>query len=241
MDTYHPSHHPNTKLLIFLGFLTSVLGIAVLIILARLWTHPYTESWQVVSATLAVGPGLGVTHGLYLGFGKWFLFWLCSYVGAVSVLVTYPALVEGHSRLEKFAYFGGFLKRIRARAIALAQRMGGLGPIGLMLFVCIPVWNTGPIVGAYLGYLFGIRTWLVFVSVVVGNTLSVAGWVWLLAIIERVLQRYGYEKMPWFVPAGALALCVLAAVGYKALTWWSARRTSVLPVLPAKPVPETGD
>ena len=48
-----------------------------------------------------------------------------------------------------------------------------------MLFVVFPFWSTGPLVGAVVGFLIGMRTWVALTSVMVGNVLAVALWVFL--------------------------------------------------------------
>jgi len=47
-----------------------------------------------------------------------------------------------------------------------------------MLFVIFPFWSTGPLVGVMVGYLLGMSTRLIFTTVIIGNIIAVAAWIW---------------------------------------------------------------
>ena len=84
--------------------------------------------------------------------------------------------------------------------------------IGLWTFVFFPFWSTGALVGGVVGYLLGMRTWVVFTSVFAGHLLSVASLVWLFDLFREMLASFehGWVKfLPWIVLLALLLITLL--------------------------------
>ena len=90
----------------------------------------------------------------------------------------YPWFVSGFRHLSSWPLIGSGLKRTHELALTHKKRIAPYGAIGLMLFVIFPFWSTGPLVGVMVGYLLGMSTRLIFTTVVLGDVIAVAAWIW---------------------------------------------------------------
>lgn len=87
------------------------------------------------------------------------------------------------------------------------------GAIGLWVFVFFPFWSTGALVGGVVGYLLGMRTWVVMASVLSGHVISVVSLIWFFDTMYEVaeeINRGAGRFLPWIalgvVIGGAAAL-----------------------------------
>jgi hypothetical protein len=81
--------------------------------------------------------------------------------------------------------------RIHSAAEAHKDRVQRYGVIGLFLFVWLPFWMTGPVVGCVIGFLLGLRTWVNMATVLAGTYAAILGWAFFLREFEEQLQVYG--------------------------------------------------
>ena len=166
---------------------------------------PQTESWQLILAHFAAGRAASVGLGLQQGFSPIFLLILNVMLDTMLMCYCYPLFVVGYRKLVRVPLLGAALESTNDLAYKYKDRIAPYGVIGLMLFTLFPLWSTGPLVGVVLGYIIGLRTWLTFASVTLGNTLAVAIWIWF------------YNWLHGFSGQLALALLILlfavAAIG----------------------------
>lgn len=76
------------------------------------------------------------------------------------------------------------------------------GAIGLWVFVFFPFWSTGALVGGVVGYLLGMRTWVVTASVLSGHVISVVSLIWFFDTMYEVaeeINRGAGRFLPWIV------------------------------------------
>jgi hypothetical protein len=55
-----------------------------------------------------------------------------------------------------------------------------LGIAGLFVFVFAPFWMTGPVVGAIIGFLIGLRPWVNLAVVLISTYIAIGVWALLL-------------------------------------------------------------
>jgi uncharacterized membrane protein len=147
-------------------------------ILGVLWPQPYSRVWQLVLSHLVFGRAGNVLVGLELQFPAWFIFLQCCVEDIIILLLFYPLLVAGYRRAVEWRILGPTLVNIRSAADRHKSKIEPFGIAGLMIFVIFPFWSTGALVGALVGYLIGMRTWVTFATVLTGNAVAVALWVW---------------------------------------------------------------
>ena len=74
------------------------------------------------------------------------------------MLILYPLFVLSWNRLIDIGRLGPYLARVHASAESQQGWVRRFGIAGLFLFVFVPFWMTGPVVGAIIGFLLGLRT-----------------------------------------------------------------------------------
>src|SRR5690606_32982064 len=92
--------------------------------------------------------------------------------------LVYPLVVAGSRKLIGKRYFTDRIALLHTTANRHKKLIEPFGAVGLVVFVYLPVATTGLLVGALIGHLLGMRTRVVFPSVVVGNLLIVGTLLW---------------------------------------------------------------
>ncbi len=161
------------------GQLTLTVTIAFFVAMGLMFPEPYADVWQLVLTHMVAGRAGNVGYGLELGFSPLFLLFQCAIQDFIILLLCYPLIVAGYRKAVEWPYIGSTLEGIRQSADKHKTRIEPYGVVGLMVFVIFPFWSTGPLVGAVVGFLIGMRTWVAFTSVMLGNVVAVALWVFL--------------------------------------------------------------
>jgi uncharacterized membrane protein len=191
----------------------------VLVAWGILRPDPYAQGWRLVLELAFVGRLVSVADGIASGFHQGYLLFQNGLQDIILLLVAYPWVVAAYQGAVRRGVIGRGIDRVRRTAEGHKRIVEPLGVIGLWAFVFFPFWSTGALVGGVVGYLLGMRTWLVFASVFAGHALSVVSLVWFFDAmhdfaesIDTGIVRY----LPWIV-LGALVLLALATKGVKAL------------------------
>lgn len=156
--------------------------------------------WAV---SMSIGYSGGYGHALVMPVNMW--------VETVLVLLFYPLFVFSMRKLVVFPILKRFLERTHAAAERHHDKVRRYGIVGLFIFVWIPFWMTGPVVGAAIGYLLRFPAWLTLSIVLAGTYIAMLGWGYLLFGLYTRVADFG----PW-TPAlivGILILIVLAGYG----------------------------
>ena len=196
MSTPSPSGksgEPSPRVLRFIRVMGHVclLGtLAAWLLLYKYRGSPYDLTWKLVLAQFAGGRAGSAGLGLESGFSRYYLlFHICMH-DFIIMLYVYPWFVTGYQHLAKIRYIGSYLAGLHALALRHKDRIAPYGAFGLMLFVLFPFWSTGPLVGCVVGYLIGLRTWITFSSVIVGNVLAAAIWIWAYNSLKSYSPRF---------------------------------------------------
>ena len=179
-DIKHPGEPSKTtlKYIRATGHFFLVTTLALFIILGIKEGSPYDNVWQLVLAHFVSGRAGNVGVGLMKGFNHYFLLYQCCMVDFIIMFYVYPWFVSGYQHLSGWPIIGPGLKRTHEIALEHKKRIAPYGAIGLMLFVIFPFWSTGPLVGVMVGYLLGMSTRLIFTTVIIGDVIAVAAWIW---------------------------------------------------------------
>ena len=184
------------------------LGHALLIALLGTWAlflyrlgKPYNMAFAVAVSQLFGGRAMGVGLGFSKGLSPMFMFFQVAMVDFILMLYIYPIFVRGYQHLTKIPVIGSYLSNLHGAALRHKKRMAPYGAIGLMAFVLFPFWSTGCVVGAIVGYLIGLPTWLSLSSVTLGNLAAIAAWI---MFYDRLTE--------WNESAAQVALGIVIAV-----------------------------
>lgn len=129
---------------------------------------------------LIIGREAGMSFGYASGFGHAQVVPLNILIETIQVLVIYPLFVLSTRHLIKLRTLEPFFSRIQRAAASRGGVVRHFGIAGLFVFVFAPFWMTGPVVGAIIGFLIGLRPWLNLAVVLVATYVAIGVWALLL-------------------------------------------------------------
>ncbi len=176
--------------------------VTALVIWATIEPEPYAQGWRLVLELLFLGRAVSIADGIASGFGSLYLVFQNGLEDIILLLILYPWVVAAYEGVSGHRLLRGTIERVRRTAEANRKVIEPWGVIGLWTFVFFPFWSTGALVGGVVGYLLGMRTWVVFSSVFAGHLISVASLVWLFDLFREMLASFehGWVKfLPWVV------------------------------------------
>ena len=212
------SMRPELRRLHRIGWSICLGWVTALVIWATVEPEPYAQGWRLVLELLFLGRAVSIADGIASGFGSLYLVFQNGLEDIILLLILYPWVVAAYEGVSGHRLLRGTIERVRRTAEANRRVIEPWGVIGLWTFVFFPFWSTGALVGGVVGYLLGMRTWVVFSSVFAGHLLSVASLVWLFDLFREMLASFehGWVKfLPWVV------LLVLLLI---TLSWRGMRR-----------------
>lgn len=129
---------------------------------------------------LIIGREAGMSFGYASGFGHAQVVPLNILIETIQVLVIYPLFVQSTRQLIKLRTLEPFITRIHRAAASRGGVVRKFGIAGLFVFVFAPFWMTGPVVGAIIGFLIGLRPWVNLAVVLVATYVAIGVWALLL-------------------------------------------------------------
>ncbi|UCD25014.1 MAG: small multi-drug export protein, partial [Gemmatimonadota bacterium] len=214
-----PTLRPQLKRIHRFGWALFLIWSVTLVVWAIIQPEPYASGWRLVLELLFLGRAISIADGIATGFGSAYLVFQNGLEDIILLLVLYPWVVAAYEGVSGHRWLKGTIDRVRRTAERNRKVVEPWGVIGLWTFVFFPFWSTGALVGGVVGYLLGMRTWVVFTSVFAGHVLSVVSLVWFFDQTRGVLASFGQgwvRFLPWIVLA-ALLLGTLAWRGIRRL------------------------
>ena len=133
-------------------------------------------------ACLAFGYSLEMGHGTVI--------FLCMVIETILVLVFYPLFALIWRQLLVVRWLKRLSDRTRKHAEQHKDLVERYGIVGLFLFVWVPFWMTGPVVGCMIGYLLGLRIWVNITTVLIGTYAAILGWAFFLRHMHEKFASY---------------------------------------------------
>lgn len=202
----------------FSGHALLTASFAFFVYLANRWPDPYSHVWELIPVHFFSGRAGNAGVGLELGFNRWFILFQCCVLDFIIMTLVYPLFVAGFQRASRWPVIGSALSGTHEMALRHKDRIEKYGAVGLMLFVAFPLWSTGPLVGVVLGYILGMRTWITFAAVTVGNVLTTALWIWFFHFLKV------YNETLAHVLLAAILITAGAGIIHNAYAKWRRRR-----------------
>jgi uncharacterized membrane protein len=166
----------------------------------------------VIGLNLVVGRAAGMSYGLASGLGSLDVVLCNLLVETAQVLVIYPLFVLGWQQLIDTRRIAPALDRLRAAAESGHGRVRRFGVFGLFVFVFMPFWMTGPVVGAIIGFLIGLRTATNLAIVLSATALAVL-------VYARFLEPFTAWADAVHPYAAFAVICALAAFVWLVARW----------------------
>ena len=134
----------------------------------------------MVGLNLVIGRAAGMSFGYASGLGHAQVIPLNMLVESIHVLVVYPLFALSWRQLIRVPRLQPFFARMHAAAELRGGAVRKFGIAGLFVFVFVPFWMTGPVVGAVIGFLIGLRPWVNLAVVLVSTYIAIGIWALLL-------------------------------------------------------------
>lgn len=217
-DTHTTEETPEQKVVLIETFegsillagssiaLVSVVGLLVGTVLAPEKTQIITG---MTASHLVFGRAAGMTFGYTLGLGHDLVVPINILIETVLVMIFYPLFVFSWRRVVVFPSLKTFMDRSQAAAEAHQGKIRRYGIIGLFVFVWLPFWMTGPLVGCIIGFFLGLRGWVNLGIVLTGTYVAILGYALLLKDLHDRAAAVG--PYATFVLLGAIILVVIGA------------------------------
>ncbi len=161
---------------------------------------------------LIIGREAGMSFGYASGFGHAQVVPLNILIETIQVLVIYPLFVLSTRHLIQWRVLEPFMTRIQRAADTRGGAVRHFGIAGLFVFVFMPFWMTGPVVGAIIGFLIGLRPWVNLSVVLVSTYIAIGAW----ALLLNELNAWAAD-VNRFAPYALFVAIVLIAVAMNLL------------------------
>jgi len=190
------------------GVALAVTG-SLAVLLLPFWAPDHSQEIMAMSAAhlvfgraaaMSIGYSQNLAHGVVIGVNL--------FIEATLVLIFYPLFVLGCHRLPLARPLDRMLSRARTAAQTHHASIRRFGAAGLALFVWLPFWMTGPVVGSFIGYLIGLPVWLNLGVVLVATSVAIVGWAFFLFQLTELVSRWGTLGPVLFVAALLIAIVV---------------------------------
>jgi len=174
---------------------------------------------------LTIGRAAGMSFGYASGLGHPAVISSNVLVETIQVLVVYPLFVLGWNNLVDVRHMRRFLVSMRQSAEASQARVARYGMVGLFVFVFLPFWMTGPVIGAIIGYLLGLKARHTLPTVLAATYLAVAIWAVFFERLTELTARYGR-----YAAFGTVIVVVAVALAVRSLQLWRQGHRKQAPV-----------
>lgn len=185
--------------------------------------EPYADGWRLVAELAFVGRAVNIADGTQAGFSNLYL-WIQSGIQDIAfLLILYPIAVAAFEHGMEGTFLGKRIARIRQTAERHRPQLEPFGAIGLLIFVFVPFWSTGALIGSLVGYLMGLRTALVLWVCMIGHLSSVGSLIWFFDVTYAWMMRLN-ESAARLLPLYAFATLALGWTLWRAGAFILARR-----------------
>ena len=164
---------------------------------------------------LTVGRAAGMSFGYASGLHHGAVISSNMLVETIQVLVIYPLFVLSWKNLVDVRHMHRFLVTMRRSAEASQPRVARYGMIGLFAFVFLPFWMTGPVVGAIIGFLIGLKPRQNLATVLCATYAAVPLWALLFEQLNELALDYGR-----YAAFGAVLVVAAAALAVRSVQVW---------------------
>lgn len=126
----------------------------------------------------------------------------------ILVSIIYPLFVFSFNGILKVEVLEDFFNKIKSKKQQHQEKFDRYGVFGLFIFVFIPFWMTGPIVGSIIGFLIGMKHYTIIVIVFIATTIAISLWGLFLQEIVNFLLTFDTQVIWIFLFIIVTALLV---------------------------------
>lgn len=186
--------------LVLAALMSLTLGLAAIV-----WPDTALVLAAMTGLNLLIGRAAGMAYGYASGLGHAQVIALNVYVETVQVLVVYSLFVLSWRHWVHVPRLQPMLDRMHASAQAQRGWVRRFGIVGLFAFVFMPLWMTGPVVGAILGFLIGLQMRTTLAVVLSATYVAIAAY----AALMDPMRDWAIDHQRFALLGLAVALALL--------------------------------
>lgn len=165
----------------------------------------------MTATDIIFGRAAAMAFGYSMKLGHAIVITVCIIIETILVLIFYPLFVFSWRHLLVIKWLRNMLDRLHRSAETHKDKVQRYGLIGLFVFVWLPFWMTGPVVGCIIGFLLGLKARFNIPVVLSGTYVAIFGWAFFLRRLHgRVASYSSYAPMVLF----ALLIVVIILGNY---------------------------
>lgn len=191
--------------LFMLGSCMLILWVTILTILYRTGYSFGPKMLKMGLAHAGGGRAVSITVGMNSHIPRGVIALLAAYLDVMIMFIVYPILIFSYKNLFERKFFREYVGPIFDTAQQSLKRLRKLKIVGIFFFVWFPLWMTGILVGAVIGFLLGLRTWVTMTTVISGTICAIIMWVYVLGELFE-----GLEKIHPVVRSGTAVVIIVA-------------------------------
>jgi uncharacterized membrane protein len=166
-------------------------GFIVVVITTYIFSLDDANNLVAMSITnFFFGRAAGISYGYTVEFSDTVIILMNMLVEFIMVMIIYPLFVLSWKKSLSVNMLKDFFSSVKEQQLKYKTFFDKYGKYGLFIFVWIPFWMTGPIIGAIIGFLIGIKHYTTMVIVLVGTSLAIVAWTYLLKEMLFLLNQF---------------------------------------------------
>jgi len=183
----------------------------VLIMLTYIFSVDNANHLVVMSVTnFFFGRAAGISYGYTSELSDMVIITINMLIEFIMVMIIYPLFVLSWNKSVEIGFLTDFFTTVKVQRLKYKDYFDKYGKYGLFLFVWFPFWMTGPVIGAIIGFLIGIKHYTTILIVLAGTSLAIIIWTYFLREIIVLLNQFS-DNAPYIV----LELIIVIAIVLK--------------------------
>ncbi|RXJ58200.1 small multi-drug export protein [Candidatus Marinarcus aquaticus] len=192
----------------FLGVVLTLLFLIALFLTYFSSLELASKLMGIVGTNLLFGRAAGLSFGYAVELSQSVIILMNIVVEAILVLLIYPLFIFSYQNLLHIKFLETFFKKVETLKVKYHDQFIKYGKYGLFLFVWLPFWMTGPVVGAIIGFLIGLKHYTTIVVVLLGTSLAIVVWALFLNQLTSFLLTFSSSAI-WI-----LFILIIAIVAF---------------------------
>jgi uncharacterized membrane protein len=184
--------------ILFLGFFL-ILVLSLFIFISYFFNPEFSNKISgMIVTNIAVGRVPSLSFGYASQLSHFEVIVTNILVEMILVTILYPMFVFSYKDMLHIKFLEKFFDDVKNYQIKYKDKFDKYGVIGLFVFIFIPFWMTGPIVGSIIGYLLGMKHFNIMLIVFIATSISISIWGILLNELIVILNMIN-TSLVWFI------------------------------------------
>ncbi len=143
----------------------------------------------MTATNIFFGRAAGISYGYSANLSDLVIVIYNIIIESILVMIIYPLFVFSWNKSLKITFLQDMFSKVKEQKIKYQNMFDKYGRYGLFIFVWFPFWMTGPVVGAIIGFLIGIKHYQTISIVIIGTSLATLVWTYFLKEIILILNQ----------------------------------------------------